>query len=145
MIATEEDAGRLMMTTVTRWLKPLADSTVLVTSAVYGSAAAIRAGRTVRRLAADSPGALALALRLCRAQQGRARLIEIGDPPAALALLLRCRHAGAAPDIAPQALRQLTSYAQGAGQTGLASELRAKLVAFGALLCIKHVGLSGQE
>ncbi len=37
MIATEEDAGRLMTTAVTRWLKPLADSTVLVTSAVYGA------------------------------------------------------------------------------------------------------------
>ena len=46
MIATEEDAGRLMTTTVTKWLKPLADSTVLVTSAVYGAllVLSVRAG-----------------------------------------------------------------------------------------------------
>lgn len=56
-----------------------------------------------------------------------ARLVEIGDLPAALELVSRCRRMNADLVIRPGTLRLLARYAGEIGRSGLASELRAEI------------------
>lgn len=52
-----------------------------------------------------------------------ARLVEIGDMPAALELYRRCRRLGGRPEVSAGSLGLLARYAREIGQTGLASEI----------------------
>lgn len=56
-----------------------------------------------------------------------ARLVEIGDLPAALDLYRRCRRLDARLGIRPNTLRLLGRYAREIGQVGLASEIGAEI------------------
>lgn len=56
-----------------------------------------------------------------------ARLVEIGDLPAALELVSRCRRMNAGLVIRPGTRRLLARYAGEIGQSGLASELRTEI------------------
>lgn len=58
-----------------------------------------------------------------------ARLVEVGDLPAALDVLARCRRLGGRLTVRPGTLRLLVRYAREIGQAGLASELLAELEA----------------
>ena len=52
-----------------------------------------------------------------------ARLVEIGDLPAALELYRRCRRLGGRPEVSAGSLNLLARYAREIGQSGIASEI----------------------
>ena len=56
-----------------------------------------------------------------------ARLVEIGDFPAALDLFRRCKRQQASLNIRPGTLRLLVRYAREMGQIGLASEIESQI------------------